>query len=126
MKNLSILFLFLIILTGCKEVPEETKPPTLDDYLGTWANTVTLKDTLKWYEEEIERYDTITEQFIFAYTYSLFKDSIRIKKIRGYYIEVIEKDFKIGLNEDKTVLTIEDFDQYYPRYSGYVYNRVNP
>ncbi|MCF8360201.1 MAG: hypothetical protein K9H26_15715 [Prolixibacteraceae bacterium] len=128
MRHLSILFLFLLILTGCKEPdePEEPKYPTLEDYLGTWANTVTLEDTLIWNEDEIQRYDTIRKDFIFAYSFTLFKDSVSIQKIRGYFIATNEQNFKIGLNDDKTILTIVDFDQYYPSYPGYVYNRVNP
>lgn len=126
MKNITLLIIFLLILAGCKEVTEEPTPPTLEDYLGKWANTETLLDTLIWYEYEIQRYDTFTMTYEFAYDYNLFKDSISIKKTRGYFIGVIEMDFKIGLNEHKTILTIEGFDQYYPRYPGYIYKRVNP
>ena len=128
MKHLSILFLFLLIITGCKEPdePEEPKYPTLEDYLGTWANTVTLEDTLIWNEDEVFRYDTRTNTYKIVYTFELFKDSVRVNKIRGYFILCEEKDFKISLNEDKTILTIEGFDQYFPDYPGYVYNRINP
>ncbi|MCF8359902.1 MAG: hypothetical protein K9H26_14175 [Prolixibacteraceae bacterium] len=129
MRHLSILFLFLLILTGCKEEPdepEEPKYPTLEDYLGTWANTVTLEDTLIWNEDEVLRYDIFTNTFKLVYSFELFKDSVRVNKIRGYFVGVEEQEFKIALSEDKTILTIEGFDQFYPNYPGYVYNRVNP
>jgi hypothetical protein len=48
----------------------------------------------------------------------LDQELLHIKYSGEYYIEVPESSFKISLNNDKSILIIEGFHEYFPKYQG--------
>jgi len=105
-------FIFISSILGCDS--DNDLNPQIDkkDLIGKWVNTSLDSDTLFWYDTKINRPPK------HSYTYTLNRDSIIIKYTGEYYIEVFESSHKISLNNDKSLLTIEEFDNYFPKYEG--------
>lgn len=82
--------------------------------IGKWVNTQLNTDTLFWKDTIILRTDTITSLSKHSYSYELIEDSIKLEYNGEYYILVPESSFKLIINADKSIITIEGIDNYFP------------
>ncbi|MGM0407863.1 MAG: hypothetical protein ACQERU_07750 [Bacteroidota bacterium] len=126
MKNIihfftSVLFL-LFALTGCEK--ETFDKINKEDISGKWVNVVNSSDTLFINDSTIKRTDTTTMLPKHSYSYSLYNDSIKILYTGEYYILAPESSHRILLDKNKSTLTIEKFENYFPEYEGNDFKRI--
>ncbi|MEN8120558.1 MAG: hypothetical protein ABFS35_09440 [Bacteroidota bacterium] len=118
MKVYILAFIFISSILGCDSNNDLNRQIDKKDLIGKWVNTSLDSDTLFWYDTTINRPPK------HSYTYTLNKDYIVIKYTGEYYIEVFESSLRISLNNDKSVLTIEGFDNYFPKYEGTEFKKI--
>jgi len=119
-----ILLLFFLASLSCGKDNDNNSSIKKVDILGDWVNLIDIRDTLFIQDTIIKRIDTLTLKPKHAYTYSLYKDSIKIKYVGEYYIYIPESSFKIMLDDENKTLTIENFSNYYPRYAGDIFKKL--
>lgn len=117
MQVLILLSLF-ITLIGCEKDKDTNPKINKQNLIGEWVNTQLNTDTLFWGDTIIRRTDTITSLPKHSYRYELFGDSIKLEYNGEYYILAPKSSHKIILNDDKSVITIEGIENYFPEYIG--------
>ncbi|MCK5168255.1 MAG: hypothetical protein KAQ75_00140 [Bacteroidales bacterium] len=124
MQGLILLALFISI-TGCEK--DKDSNPTIDkQYLiGKWVNTQLNTDTLFWNDTIIMRTDTITLFPKHSYHYELIEDSVILEYTGEYYILAPKSTHKLIINNEKSVITIENLENYFPEYKGNQFMKIN-
>ena len=116
------------ILTGTKVGQSENTGTfsnvSKQDLSGKWMNTQLNTDTLFWNDSILMGTDTITSLPKHSYRYELFDDSIKLKYNGEYYILVLESSFKLMMNDDKSMITIEGIENYFPGYKGNQFRKI--
>lgn len=124
MKIKILIFLFSFALLGCEKRDDNSQVKN-EDIIGEWVNTTNNNDTLFINDSVIIRIDTTTMRHRHKYSYTLDMDSIRIIYTGGYYIFVPGSSHKLLLDKNKSILSIENMDSYFPGYKGDKFERVN-
>lgn len=123
MQVLILLSLF-VSLIGCEKNNDSNPKIAKQTLIGKWVNTQLNTDTLFWKDTIILRTDTISSLPKHSYNYELIEDSIRIEYNGEYYILVPESSFKLIINADKSIITIEGIENYFPKYKGTQFKKI--
>ena len=123
------LYLLLIVLfgtfyIGCEKKNDSIQTVDNENLIGTWINTQLEIDTLFWNDTIILRTDTLTSLPKHSYHYDLYEDSISLEYNGEYYILVLKSNFRLSLNSDKSIITIEGIEGYFPKYKGNQFKRI--
>jgi hypothetical protein len=125
MQVLVLLSLFLSIV-GCEKDNDANPNIGKQTLIGKWVNTHLNSDTLFWKDSIILRTDTITSLPKHSYDYDLVADSIKLKYNGEYYILAPKSSFKLSINSDKSIITIEGIEDYFPSYKGNQFKKIKP
>ncbi|MFV0606046.1 MAG: hypothetical protein ACK5NK_09420 [Niabella sp.] len=124
MKILVLLTLFILSFAGCKEDNDSTQKIEKEKLIGKWVNTQLEIDTLFWDNTIVLRNDTLTSLPKHSYNYELIEDSLSLEYDGEYYILAPKSNFKLSMNKDKSVITIEGIEGYFPKYKGNQFKRI--
>ncbi len=124
MKMNLLAFIFICSILGCEKNNDSNPQINKIDLIGKWVNISLDSDTLFWYDTIINRIDTITMLPKHNYTYTLNKDYIKIKYTGEYYILAPKSTHKLIINNEKSVITIEGLDNYFPEYEGTEFEKI--
>jgi hypothetical protein len=124
MKILVLFTLFVSSFIGCEKNNDSTQTVDKEYLIGKWINTQLEIDTLYWNDTIILRIDTLTSLPKHGYHYDLFEDSISLEYNGEYYILVPKSNFRLSLNSDKSIITIEGIEGYFPKYKGNQFKRI--
>lgn len=119
------LLLSLLLIIGCDKENISNLQVDKRELIGEWINIIEERDTLFIKDTIIIRTDLVTLKPKHAYKYSLNKDSIKIQYVGEYYIYAPELSFKIFLDDDNEILTIENFSTYFPKQNGDEFKKLN-
>lgn len=119
-----ILLSFFVSLVGCEKNNDSMLIIDKQSLIGKWVNTQLNTDTLFWKDTIIIRSDTITSLPKHSYNYELIEDSIKLEYNGEYYILVPKSSFKLIINADKSIITIEGIDNYFPNYKGNQFKKI--
>lgn len=119
-----IVFSFFFFLLGCEKDKNSNITIEKQDLIGKWVNTQLNTDTLFWNNTIIIRTDTVTPFKKHSYKYELFGDSLLIEYNGEYYILAPKSTHKLFFNNDKSILTIEMLEDYFPEYNGNRFSRI--
>lgn len=119
-----ILLSFFVSLVGCEKNNDSNPKIDKQILIGKWVNTQLNTDTLFWKDTIILRTDTISSLPKHSYNYELIEDSIRLEYNGEYYILIPESSFKLIINADKSIITIESIDNYFPNYKGNQFKKI--
>lgn len=123
MQVLILISLFVFIL-GCEKDNDSNLKIDKQTLVGKWVNTQLYTDTLIWKETIILRTDTITSLPKHSYNYELIDDSIKLEYNGEYYVLVPKSSLKVIINSDKSIITIEGIDNYFPNYKGNQFKKI--
>ena len=122
-----VLFFFSIlvfILFGCEKKSDSDLVIDKKYLIGKWVNAELNTDTLFWNNDVIIRTDTITSLQKHSYHYELTEDSLKLEYNGEYYILVPKSSFKLYLHKDKSTITIEGVENYFPKYNGNTFLKI--
>jgi len=119
-----ILLIFFASSVGCEKNNDSNLKIDKQILIGKWVNTQLNTDTLFWKDTIIIRSDTITSLPKHSYNYELIEDSIKLEYNGEYYILVPKSSFKLIINADKSIITIEGIDNYFPNYKGNQFKKI--
>jgi len=114
----------IIVLTACsceKKNDNDMKSNVINNesILGDWVNINFNQDTLFINDTLISRIDTLSGEPDHNYNYTILSpDSIKIKYRGRYEIYCPETTFFMSLDKQKMILTIKNFNTYFPEYRG--------
>jgi hypothetical protein len=114
---------FFVSVVGCEKNNDSNSKIDKQALIGKWVNTQLNTDTLFWKDTIILRTDTITSLPKHSYNYELIEDSVKLEYNGEYYILVPEFSFKLNINADKSIITIEGIENYFPNYKGNQFRR---
>ncbi len=124
MKILVLLTLFVSSFIGCEKNDDSIQTVDKEHLIGKWVNVQLETDTLFWNDSIILRTDTLTSLPKHSYHYELFEDSLSLEYNGEYYILVLKSSFKLSMNKDKSILTIDGIEDYFPKYKGNQFKRI--
>jgi len=113
-----ILLSFYFSIVGCKKDKESIQTIDKQDLIGTWVNNKLNTDTLFWTDTIILRIDTITQLRKHSYSFELYMDSVKLEYTGEYYILALKSNHRILFNNDKSIITIEGLEDYFPKCQG--------
>jgi hypothetical protein len=123
MQVLILLSLFASLI-GCEKSNDSYPKIDKQALFGKWVSTQLNADTLYWKDTIILRTDTITSLPKHSYNYELFEDSIKLEYNGEYYILVPKSSHKLIINVDKSIITIEGIENYFPKYKGNEFRKI--
>jgi len=124
MKILVLLTLFISSFIGCEKDNDSIQKVDKEYLIGKWINTQLEIHTLFWNDTIVLRTDTLPSLPKHSYHYELFEDSISLEYNGEYYILVPKSSFKLSINSDKSIITIESIEDYFPKYKGNQFKRI--
>jgi hypothetical protein len=117
------LFIMHLSLSSCDNNEEKDCTVCSNELNGFWVNLINQKDTIS-FDGQISRKDTLSNKFEHFYSYKPISDSIRIQYEGTFLIYIPEKSFKISLDKVGMILTIENFNKYFPYYPGTEFRKI--
>lgn len=119
--DISIVIILLLSFFSCDKENNDIDKSLL---IGTWVNTINNIDTINIDNEKIHRIDTLYKVYNHIYTYTIDNDKIIIDYIGKDKILIEPKQINIEMNKDNTEITFSGINEYYPKYPGETFKKL--
>lgn len=125
MKTLLFIVSLTLLMIECENSDTSSLRINNEDIIGEWVNSVLDSDTLFISDSIIIRIDITTMLPKHSYSYCIIGDSILLEYTGEYYIYALPSLFKITLDNNKSILIIDGFSTYFPKYPGDEFKKLS-